>query len=124
MQEQTCTLDYVSGFCNIVIDFELHGRIFEALASHETTAADVVNKAFLELANLGNDFSIVYHTFEMDVGGTELRFVTQSRRYRPGDRLYIIIGLVGEDVEAAKLEMQRHFELWMGRVEALASEKH
>jgi hypothetical protein len=85
---------HASGTAQITIDFDLYGDVEGALARNGANVEDVVYQAFLELANIGNSFSILYHNFEMEFENETLSFSLASLRYHPGGDIRFTISLV------------------------------
>jgi hypothetical protein len=86
---------HASGTAQITIDFDLYGDVEAALARNGASLDDVVYRAFLELADIGNSFSIMYQNFEMEFETETLSFSLASLRYEPGGAIRFTISLVG-----------------------------
>jgi len=85
---------HTSGVAQITIDYDLYGDVDAALARNGASVDDVIYRAFLELANIGNSFHIWYHNFEMEFEAETLSFSLASLRYQPGGEIRFTISLV------------------------------
>lgn len=82
-----CTVD-------IEMDVDFYGDVEGAVKRCGGDIYLVVCRAFIELANLGNSFNIMYHNFSIEFENEVLSFSVASIAYVPGPMLRIAISLV------------------------------
>ena len=84
----------LSGTTSIPVRYTLYGDIEQALDRNGATVHELVERAFLEIADIGNSFSLIYHHFEWVFDDETLQFSCASLRYKPGGEIHFTVSLV------------------------------
>lgn len=63
------TETYVTGASQISIRFDIYGDLARSLEADGITIDQVVWRAFIEIANIGNKFDVCHHVFSLELGG-------------------------------------------------------
>ena len=84
----------IEGMTTIPVHYTLYGDIEAALSRNGATLNELVERTFLEIADIGNSFHIFYHHFTWAFETETLRFSCASLPFEPGGEIHFTVSLV------------------------------